>query len=280
MDHNTQPQRLRIGLMGFGRAGREVARFLLGMPDVELRWVVRESTTLAQRPVNEVLGTAQRAGGHIVCAADVLAKDLLEREPVDAIIDFSSPRGVDYYSASVARTGVAVVSAISHYDAAHEHRLRWLSNRVPVLWSPNITVGVNVVMLAAQVIQRIAPEADIQIVEEHFRQKAQVSGTALRLADVLGVPATDILRLRAGGIVGTHEVVFGLPTQVVRLRHEAISREAFGAGALFAARRIISLAPNGIYTMDDLLRPYFSLEALGPDLPYSSRIQPVERIPA
>ncbi|MHB0928690.1 MAG: 4-hydroxy-tetrahydrodipicolinate reductase [Candidatus Nanopelagicales bacterium] len=280
MEHNPLPQRLRIGLMGFGRAGREVARHLLGIADVELCWVVRETALLTHRPIHDVLGLEHARGGSILSAQDVSASDLISRHPVDVIIDFSSPSGIDFYGTAAVRHGVSVVSAVSHYDSAHERRLRWLSRSTPVLWSPNITLGVNVVMLAAQIIRQIAPHADIQIVEEHFKQKAQVSGTALRLADSLGVPATEVMMVRAGGIVGTHEVLFGLPTQLVRLRHEAISREAFGDGALFAARRITGLVPQRIYTMDDLLRPYFTLHSEPDTLALAIMARSMDRIPA
>ena len=126
-----------------------------------------------------------------------------------------------------------------------------------MLWSPNITLGINFMLLAAQTLQRIAPGVDVQIVEEHFRDKAEVSGTALRLARALDMPDDAVHVIRAGGIIGVHEVLFGFPAQTVRLRHEAISREAFGNGAMFAARHVVDREP-GLYRMEDLLLPYFA----------------------
>jgi len=61
-----------------------------------------------------------------------------------------------------------------------------------------------------------------------------------------------------------HEILFGFPYQTVRLRHESISREAFGNGVLFAARHLLD-KPNGLYTMEDLLTPYFQLDATLPE---------------
>jgi 4-hydroxy-tetrahydrodipicolinate reductase len=126
-----------------------------------------------------------------------------------------------------------------------------------VLWSPNITLGINFMLLAAQTLKRIAPGVDVQIVEEHFRDKPEVSGTALRLARALDMPDESVHVIRAGGIIGVHEVLFGFPAQTVRLRHEAISREAFGNGAMFAARHLTDRDP-GLYRMEDLLLPYFA----------------------
>jgi 4-hydroxy-tetrahydrodipicolinate reductase len=279
MSNSAGKRVLQIGLIGFGRTGREVAKHLLCASDVELRWVVRESTSFQHRPAAEVLGLDQPCDAPIISAAHEPAMDLLNRLPVDAIIDFSAASGVDYYYAAASRHRVAVVSAVSHYDAGHEQRLRWLSRHIPVLWSPNITLGVNVMMLAAQTLQRIAPAADIQIVEEHFRDKLQVSGTALRIAAALDVPQDAIHMVRAGGIVGTHEVVFGLPTQTLRFRHEAISRQAFGDGARFAALHIAHRAP-GLYSMEELLRPYFVASGTLSAPDETSVAAASERIPA
>jgi len=68
----------------------------------------------------------------------------------------------------------------------------------------------------------------------------------------------DIKSVRAGGIVGRHEIIFGFPYQTVRLIHESITREAFGNGALFAAKCLAD-KQNGFFTMEDLLMPYFNL---------------------
>ena len=202
---------------------------------------------------------------------------LLERFPVDVIIDFSSETGLDYYGDAAASRGVAVVTAISKYSDAKQRQLARLAQRTRVLWSPNITLGINFMLLAAQTLQRIAPGVDIQIVEEHFRDKAEVSGTALRLARSLNVPDDEVHVIRAGDIIGVHEVLFGFPAQVVRLRHEAISREAFGNGAMFAARHIVDL-PTGIYRMEDLLLPYFSVDAALSSQPVRTRRGPVRRV--
>jgi 4-hydroxy-tetrahydrodipicolinate reductase len=126
-----------------------------------------------------------------------------------------------------------------------------------VLWSPNITIGINFLLLAAKVLRNISPSSDVEILEEHFRNKSGVSGTAQVIARELGVPADEIKSLRAGGIIGRHEILFGFPYQTVRLIHESISREAFGNGAIFAVKHLVG-KPAGLYSMEDLLRPYLS----------------------
>ena len=64
--------------------------------------------------------------------------------------------------------------------------------------------------MAAQIFQNILPHADIEIIEEHFRNKNEVSGTAKKIADTLGLDEeTQINSIRVGGIVGKHKVIFG-----------------------------------------------------------------------
>jgi len=111
-------------------------------------------------------------------------------------------------------------------------------------------------LLAAKALRSIAPYADIEIVEKHFKSKLDVSGTAFRLASSLNVEGSMIKTIRAGGIIGTHEVKFGFPFQTVRLKHESIAREAFGHGAVFALQHV-SEKPFGYYQTEDLLAPYF-----------------------
>ena len=91
----------------------------------------------------------------------------------------------------------------------------------------------------------------IEIIEQHFRDKPEVSGPARRMANTLDLDEARTTSLRLGGIVGHHEVVFGFPHQTVRLTHDSIRREAFGTGAAFALRELREREP-GFYTMEDL----------------------------
>lgn len=258
-EDSRQQRVLRVGVMGFGRTGRDVAKLLLTDTSMRLEWVIRRSESLEHRSVPEFLGVDSDEPGLIQSSSHITAHDLLSRYPVDVIIDFSSESGLDYYGEEAAARGIAIVTAISRYSEAKQRQLERHARFTRVLWSPNITLGINFMLLAAQTLQRIAPGVDVQIVEEHFRDKAEVSGTALRLARALDMPDESVHVIRAGGIIGVHEVLFGFPAQTVRLRHEAISREAFGNGAMFAARHLIDRAA-GLYRMEDLLLPYFAAE--------------------
>ena len=218
--HLPQMMRTRVGLIGFGKTGRAVATVLLMDKTIDLVWVVRKSRILENRSVPEFLGIESDEEGSIHWIEDVDFETLQEASPVDAIIDFSSETGMDYYCEVAAERGITIISAISSLPEDRIRKLEKYGKKTKVLWSPNITVGINFLILAAKTLQKIAPHADISILEEHFRTKTEVSGTAKKIANALSVDENEIKTVRVGGIVGAHEVLFGFPFQTVRLKHE------------------------------------------------------------
>ncbi|QWV96454.1 dihydrodipicolinate reductase [Geomonas nitrogeniifigens] len=248
---------MKVGLIGFGKTGKAVASVLLQSKETNLQWVVRRSHNLEHRSVPEFLGIESEEPGYIYSADEFAGAELLERFPVDVIIDFSSEQGVRYYGEAARDRKVAVVSAISSYSAQTVAYLKYLAQKTRVLWSPNITVGINFLIIAARILKNIAPYTDIEIVEEHFKAKPEVSGTAKKIASSLGLEEDVIKTVRAGGIIGVHEILFGFPYQTVRLKHESITREAFGNGVLFAAKHLHERGA-GLYSMEDLMLPYFN----------------------
>ena len=160
------------------------------------------------------------------------------------------------YGQAAADRNVKIISASSHDQDAEIAFLDQLGASTTVFWSPNITLGVNYLLFSAKFLQKIAPGVDIEIIEEHFKQKEGVSGTAVKIAHALDIDVAQINSVRAGGIVGKHELIFGFPYQTVRLIHESISREAFGNGAIFVAKNLKTIG-KGRYNFEDLLKPYF-----------------------
>jgi len=250
---------MKVGLFGFGKAGRAVATVLLQSQEAYLCWVIRKSTVLQHRSVPEFLGIKHDEPGLIYSKDEWTPEQLFDKHPVDVIIDFSSADAILSYGKEAAKRGIAIVTAISAYPSETIVLLKNLSRKTRVLWSPNITIGINFLMMAAKILKTISPYTDIEIIEEHFKSKKEVSGTAIKISEALSLPDTSIKSVRAGGIVGRHEIIFGFPYQTVRLIHESIQREAFGDGALFAAVNIVD-RKKGFYSMEKLLIPYFNLK--------------------
>jgi 4-hydroxy-tetrahydrodipicolinate reductase len=250
---------MKVGLFGFGKAGKAVATVLLQNEEVHLSWVIRKTGVLKHRSVSEFLGVEDNGQGLIYPKNEWPPQQLFEKNPVDVIIDFSSPDAILSYGEEAAKNGIAIVTAISTYPTTTVNFLKKLSKKTRILWSPNITVGINFLMVAAKILKTIVPNTDVEIVEEHFKNKKEVSGTAKKISEALCLESSNIKSIRAGGIVGRHEIIFGFPYQTIRLTHESITREAFGNGALFAAQNLID-RKNGFYTMENLLIPYFNLK--------------------
>ena len=242
--------KIRIGLFGFGKTGKLVASEFLKDERFELKWVVKKTPANAEKHASRLLGF-EGEQGKIHCVAR-LGADFFERERVDVLVDFSGQHGHRGY-AGAAKAGTKIISAISKYGPDDLAELEKMSEATAVLYSPNITLGINFLLVASQVLQKIAPHADVEIIEEHFRDKQEVSGTALKLAQALGLEKSKhVNSIRVGGIVGKHEIVFGLPNQTIRLVHESISRAAFGQGAIFAAKWLVDKGP-GLYTMEQIV---------------------------
>ncbi|MEW6313662.1 MAG: dihydrodipicolinate reductase C-terminal domain-containing protein [Pseudomonadota bacterium] len=237
--------RLRVGLVGYGKAGQAVANILGSDPRFELCWIVRR-TPVEGGPVHP--GTEVP----ILSLEQHPFATLFDEMPVDALVDFSSRASLRAYGDEVRRRGIILLSAISAYSEDDLAYARELGRETRVMCSPNITLGINFLIVAAKLLRKAAPFADVQIVEQHFRDKPEVSGTARKMAEMLEVKADQITSLRFGGIVGHHEVIFGFPHQTVRLIHDSIRREAFGTGAAFALSHLAA-CDRGFYTFEELL---------------------------
>lgn len=235
---------IKVGLIGYGKAGQAVAEVLKEDPRFELVWVAKRNPWPEDQPLPLGLPVFAMSQGDF--------GEWLDAHPVDALVDFSDADTIYLYGEEVRKRHLTLVSAISAYSDESLAYARSLGEQARVLCSPNITLGINFLILSARMLRGIAPFADVEILEQHFREKPEMSGTARKIAKTLDLDHDRITSLRLGGIVGLHEVIFGFPHQTVRITHESIRREAFGTGAAFALGEL-SKQPYGFYTFDDLL---------------------------
>ena len=243
--------KISIGLFGFGKTGSVGANEIIKDESCELKWIIRGSSKNEGQYASVLFGHEHKEGT-LFSVHDVDFDTFYEEHPVDIIIDFSESSAVNEYKNAV-QHGSRIVSAISNYEPEDIETLKKLSQETAVIYSPNVTLGINFLMEASKLLQKITPNADIEIIEEHFREKKDVSGTALRIAEQLGLDKEEhVNSIRVGGIVGKHEVVFGLPNQTIRIIHESHNRAAFGQGAIYAAKWIME-KENGSYSMEQAL---------------------------
>jgi 4-hydroxy-tetrahydrodipicolinate reductase len=194
--------------------------------------------------------------------------------PVEVMIDFSIPAATLALARACRAQAVALVVGTTGFDAAQRRELEQSAATIPLLVSSNFSKAVNLLMhLAGETARALGNVADIEIVERHHHFKKDApSGTALRLADIVGrAVGSDrfvhgrhglvgerphgeigLHALRAGDNPGEHTVVFGLMGESIELSHRALNRDGFALGALEAAK-FLAGKPPGLYDMSDLL---------------------------
>jgi 4-hydroxy-tetrahydrodipicolinate reductase len=245
---------LSVGLFGFGKTGSLVAQEIVKDVAFNLKWVLKKTVNPNSLYASHSLGYDERFAPFV--SPEMFCEKFLKANPVDLVIDFSIGGSAKLYDI-LASQGVKVVSAISNYSADELDLIKSAGLKTAVLASPNITLGINWLLIASKLLKQIIPNADIEIVEEHFRNKKEVSGTALKIAQHLNLDENShINSIRVGGIVGKHEVIFGLPYQTLRLTHESVSRSAFGTGSIFAAKWLMGKEP-GLYKMENAIHEKF-----------------------
>ena len=239
-----------------GRMGQAIARRALADGAFSLAAVLEAPGHEAiGRDYGAILG--QPGGGALRVVA--AARQALSQG--DVLIEFTTP------DATVAHVHLAqnlrkpmVIGTTGLSDAQLE-TLRLVSKTIPLVVSPNMSVGVNVLFELAQLAAtRLGFSYDIEVVESHHRQKKDApSGTAKRLAELLASirmqasGSIPVHAIRVGDIVGDHTVVLAGPAERLELTHRAQSREVFAQGALKAAQFVRSQRP-GLYEMAHVLR--------------------------
>lgn len=194
-------------------------------------------------------------------------------EAADVVIDFSLHAALPHVAAFAAGRGIpAVVAATGHTDS-EVAALDVAAETVPVLRAGNLSLGVTALVQLVEQAAALLPDFDIEIVEQHHRRKRDApSGTAAMLADAAerghgaalhrvygreGLAPRQpgdlgLHSVRGGTVVGEHEVILAGEQEVIRLVHQAESREIFAHGAL-AAARFLQGKPAGHYSMRDVV---------------------------
>jgi 4-hydroxy-tetrahydrodipicolinate reductase len=203
-----------------------------------------------------VAAVARRVEQRVVDGVPQFAARELHAVPAfDVAVDFSLPEAFDAILALCVQRGGGFVSGTTGLSDAQRAELKTASERIPVLWAANFSLGVAVL---GELVQRAAaalPAWDCDIVEAHHTQKKDApSGTALALGALAqqGGVEPRYASLRAGDIVGEHIVQFTGTGERIELVHRATSRDVFAFGALHAAARLAGRDP-GEYRLRDLL---------------------------
>ena len=196
---------------------------------------------------------------------------------VDVVIDFSNAGAVDELLDYCVKKSLPVVLCTTGLSDEQLKKVDECSEKIAVLKSANMSMGINLLLkLLKDAAKVLAPAGyDIELVEKHHNQKLDApSGTALALADSINeamgneyeyvydrsqvrkkrdVKEIGISAVRAGTIVGEHEVIFAGTDEVIEFKHTAYSRSVFAKGAVEAGK-FLAGQPAGMYDMGDVIQ--------------------------
>lgn len=174
-------------------------------------------------------------------------------ETADVAIDFSSHAALAELLQRCGNLKKPVVVGTTGHSPQNMKILQEMSKQIPILFSPNFSLGMAVCLEAAkQIAQQLKGLCQIEIIEAHHQtKKDKPSGAALKLAQAVSDKEIPIHSIRAGDIIGDHTVVFVLAGERIELKHQAQSREVFARGAVLAAK-FLKTQPPGLYSIKDL----------------------------
>lgn len=264
-------KQIRIGVVGAsGRMGRMLIETIVKDPAAEL-------AAAFDLPGSPALG--KTAGELVGLNCDTVVTDDLEKglAQCDCLIDFTRPEGTMKHLELCRRLGVAMVIGTTGIEAEGKAVIAEAAKDIPVVFAPNMAVGVNLVFKLLDTAARILNQGyDIEIVEAHHRMKVDApSGTALRMGEVVasaldrslkdcavygreGVtgerdPSTiGFATVRGGDIVGDHTVMFCGLGERVEVTHKASSRMPYAQGSVRAAL-FLAGHKSGLFDMQDVL---------------------------
>jgi 4-hydroxy-tetrahydrodipicolinate reductase len=172
---------------------------------------------------------------------------------VDVLIDFSTPEAAIERIEDCLRLEVPIVVCTTGFTHEQEAKVREASKRIPVLWSSNMSFGMNVLFKhVPEIAAKLGREFDVDVVETHHRFKKDApSGTAKTLAARIEAATgrhPNVHAVRSGDVVGEHRVIFGTLGETIEIVHRASSRDLFARGALRAAAWLAQAKP-GLYSM-------------------------------
>jgi 4-hydroxy-tetrahydrodipicolinate reductase len=261
----------RIGIVGAGgRMGRMLIEACLKDEQLSLGALFDTTGSL-------VIG--KTAGELVGMASDVVVTDDLAAglKDIDCLIDFTRPQGTLHHLELCRQARVGIIIGTTGFEAEGKEAIAAAAKDIPVVFAPNMAVGVNLVFKLLDTAARILNQGyDIEVVEAHHRMKIDApSGTALRMGEVLATaldrdlkecavygregvtgerdPSTiGFATIRGGDIVGDHTVMFCGLGERVEITHKASSRQPYALGSLRAARFIAGRA-SGLFDMQDVL---------------------------
>ena len=254
-----------------GRMGRLIIQGVAQQSDMELAGAIE----YPEHPqIGSDAGVVAGIGETGVAITGNL-KDVLGS--ADVVIEFSKPEATVEHLQQVVDADKAMVIATTGYSPDELATINELASQIRCVMAPNMSLGVNVMIQALELIAKaLGDDYNIEVIEAHHNHKADApSGTALRLAETVATALgrdlaevgvygrhgivgarsqkeIGIHAVRGGDIAGDHTVMFATEGEQLSVVHRAHSPEAFAKGALRAARWVVD-ASKGLHDVSEVL---------------------------
>jgi 4-hydroxy-tetrahydrodipicolinate reductase len=206
-----------------------------------------------------------------ILSSDRLSEALKE---ADVYISFTMPATEVLNIPTVANLGKRIILGTTGFTSEQNRQvIAAMSEKVPAVFSPNYSVGVNILFKLAESLKAFPVGFDFSINEIHHTGKKDApSGTAKKLGEIIsnirGYKKTvsgregisprqpdelEITTLRAGGVAGIHDLIVAGPNEMLRIEHTAFSRNVFAQGAVYAAEWLSKQNEPKVFSMADVL---------------------------
>jgi len=236
---------IKLGIAGVcGRMGRRIFELASADKDFELNLALeKKATPMIGKDIGKLKISSSPDGLFLI----------------DVFIDFTTPEAADTNLDYVAKYKKPLVLGTTGLSEAQIKKVEDIARVVPVVFSPNMAIGVNVLFaMLPEIAKRLGADYNIEIVEAHHKAKKDApSGTAKKFGQILKeatrgkeIPTHAI---RLGDIVGDHTIIFCGNSERIEIKHQAHSRDLFAVGALKAAKWVFN-KPPGLYSMQDVLK--------------------------
>ena len=263
--------KMKIAIAGAnGRMGRMLIEAVLRADDA----ILTGALDVANAP-----GIGNDAGLFLGETTGILIESDMEKafRNAEYVIDFTRPEGTLEHLAYCASHKIKMIIGTTGFDEKGKMAIEQAAKIIPVVFAPNMSVGVNVTMKLLEIAARNFAEGyDIEVIEAHHRHKVDApSGTALKMGEVIAnaigrdlrecavysregitgerAPSTiGFSTIRGGDIVGDHTVLFAGTGERIEITHKSASRATYAQGSLRAARFLADKA-DGLFDMQDVL---------------------------
>ena len=250
-------EKVKIGIVGIsGRMGKAIAINVLESSETKLE---AGSEKKNHPSINKDIGLLL---GKKMLGINVTSKKEEFFKNIDVVIEFGLGKATKEYLKEAKKYGIAFLSGSTGIDKQTERQLKEAAEKIPVFWSPNMSIGANIVKeVSGLVAEKLPSEFDIDITDLHHKNKKDIpSGTAiainknieLELKKKKNFKKPKIHAFRSGDSTGEHAIIFSGKGERIEIKHISTSREIFSSGAVKVATWLHK-KKKGFYKMQDYL---------------------------